>query len=109
VKRLALSLVLLFSIVTPCRTETVNVKYRGPVDLSHFSCKAIDHSSFINRVCYDAANGYMIVLLKETYYHYCDVDNATHAAFIDAVSMGRYFNAAVKGHFDCRIGHVPAY
>jgi len=107
-KRLAVSLVLL-SIVTSCRTETVDVKYRGPVDLSHFSCKPIDRSSFINRVCYDAANAYMIVLLKDTYYHYCDVDKATHDAFMNAVSMGRYFNAAFKGHFDCRIGHAPAY
>ena len=51
----------------------------------------------------------MIVLLKATYYHYCDIDPATVAAFKSADSMGRYYNDYIKGHFDCRTGHVPTY
>jgi hypothetical protein len=105
--RLALSLTLLVVITGECRSETVDVKYRGPVDLAPFKCMAVDRSSFIRRVCYDIANSYMIVKLNETYYHYCDIDSATVDAFKAADSMGRFFNASIKGHFDCRTGHVP--
>jgi hypothetical protein len=93
-----------------CRAETVTPKYRdNPVPVDHFACDWINRSSFINRVCYDQANAYMIVLLKVTYYHYCDIDPATIAAFKSADSMGRYYNDHIKGHFGCRTGHVPTY
>jgi hypothetical protein len=108
-KRLALSLIVLACIATGGKSETVDVKYRGPVDLTPFACSSIERSSFIRRVCYDHANSYMIVNLNSTYYHYCDIDSATHNAFMTADSMGRFFNATIKGHFDCRTGHVPAY
>ena len=51
----------------------------------------------------------MIVLLNQTYYHYCDIDSVTVDAFEAAESMGRYFNASIKGHFDCLTGRVPSY
>ena len=107
--RLALSLSVLIGVIGACRSETVDVKYRGPVDLAPFKCESIDHSSFIRRVCYDATNNYMIVLLNQTYYHYCDIDSVTVDAFEAAESMGRYFNASIKGHFDCLTGRVPSY
>jgi hypothetical protein len=34
---------------------------------------------------------------------------ATVDAFQAADSMGRYFNASIKGHFDCQTGRVPSY
>ena len=37
------------------RSETIDVKYRGSVDLKTFECRDIDRSSFIQRVCYDKA------------------------------------------------------
>jgi hypothetical protein len=37
--------------------ESVTVKYRGPVPLDTFQCAAVGRSSFIERVCYDAAQG----------------------------------------------------
>ena len=104
-----LSLSVLIAAVGPCRSETVDVKYRGPVELAPFKCESIDRSSFIRRVCYDAANSYMIIQLNETYYHYCDIDGVTVDAFEAAESMGRYFNASIKGHFDCQTGTVPSY
>jgi hypothetical protein len=98
------------SLVCACRAETITPKYRdSPVPLDHFTCDWIKRSSFINRVCYDEANSYMIVQLKDTYYHYCGIDKAKVEAFKEAPSMGRYFNDSIKGHFDCRTGHVPAY
>ncbi len=54
-----LFLVLLFSTIAVVEAETVEVKYRGPVDLAPFSCTDTPRSSFIGRVCYDRPNQYM--------------------------------------------------
>jgi hypothetical protein len=97
------------SLTIPARAETVDVKYRGSVDLALFRCTLIERSSFIKRVCFDAADNYMIVSLNGAYYHYCGIDEPTVDAFTGADSMGRFFNASIKGHFDCRTGRVPAY
>jgi hypothetical protein len=105
----ALTLFLVIAVVGESRSETVDVKYRGPVDLTPFKCLPIDRSSFIRRVCYDAAHSYMIVKLNETYYHYCDIDGATVEAFKAARSMGQFFNSTIKGHFNCKNGTVPSY
>jgi len=88
--------------VRSCRKKraSADVKYRGPVDLAHLSCQAIDRSSFIRCLCYDAANAYMVVKLRDTYYHYCGIDKATVEAFKAADSIGRFFNESIKGHFD---------
>src|SRR3989442_15275819 len=83
--------------------ETVLVKYRGPVDLKTFSCNDITRSSFIRRVCYDRSNQYMLINLNGTYYHYCEIDNSTVVSLLAADSMGRFYNANIKGQFDCRI------
>jgi hypothetical protein len=107
-KKLLIASAVLVLCTIGSHAETVDVKYRGPVDLAPFKCTSIDRSSFVRRVCYDSANSYMLVKLNETYYHYCDIDTATVDAFEGADSMGRYFNASIKGHFDCRTGHVPA-
>jgi hypothetical protein len=93
--------------------ETVNVKYRGPVDLKPFTCTNMV-SSFVNRVCYDKANSYMLILLKNTWYHYCEIDAGTVTSLINAPSVGRYYNSNVKGTggdgpFDCRTHRVPPY
>ena len=67
-------------IVTAIRAyggETVEVKYRGQVELTPFECEDVTRSSFIRRVCYDECNQYMIIRLKRTYYHYCEIDAVT--------------------------------
>lgn len=89
--------------------ETVNVKYRGVVDLAPFQCESINRSSLVTRVCYDRKEQYMVIGLQGTYYHYCEIDPGTVAALRGAESMGRYFNANIKGRFDCRTRRVPAY
>lgn len=98
-----------FLMAAPVRAETANVKYRGPVDLAPFECETITRSSFIERVCYDAANTYMLINLKGVWYHYCEIDKDTVNALREAKSMGHYYNAAIKGRFDCRTHRVPAY
>ena len=94
--------------------ESVTVKYRGPVPLDTFQCATIERSSPVKRVCYDAAQHYMVILLKSTYYHYCGIGQGTVDALLAADSMGRYFNANIKvsgtdGPFDCRTHRVPKY
>jgi hypothetical protein len=41
--------------------ETVQVKYRGEVNLEPFACTDVTRSSFIYRVCFDKANDYMLI------------------------------------------------
>jgi hypothetical protein len=97
----------------PALSETVNVKYRGAVDLKSFVCTDTT-SSFVHRVCYDKAHAYMLILLKNTWYHYCEIDAGTVSALIRASSVGRYYNSNIKsssndGRFDCRTHKVPNY
>ena len=89
--------------------ETVLVKYRGPADLARMTCDTITRSSFINRLCYDAKEMYVVVALDTTYYHYCGVPADVVANWRVADSMGRFYNAQIKGRYDCRHGHVPDY
>ena len=56
----------------------------------------------------------MVILLKGTYYHYCEVGAGDVYMLLAAESMGRYFNANIKGSgsdgpFDCRTHRVPVY
>jgi hypothetical protein len=93
--------------------ETVNVKYRGPVDLKPFACTDTI-SSFVNRVCYDKTNSYMLILLNSTWYHHCEIDAQTVTSLITAGSVGRFYNSNIKGNgkdgpFDCRTHRVPTY
>ncbi len=100
----------IFIMVTAAaNAESVEVKYRGSVDLSHFQCDEITRSSFIKHVCYDADNQYMLIQLKRTYYHYCGIDADTVESLNAANSMGRFYNQKIKGNYDCRIGYVPGY
>jgi hypothetical protein len=99
---------------TPVSSETVDVKYRGVVDLKPFVCTDTPRSSFIQRVCYDKAQSYMLINLKGVYYHYCELPAATYDAFMVASSMGRFYNQNIKGTgsdgpFDCHTHKVPSY
>jgi hypothetical protein len=89
--------------------EVVTVKYRGPVSLATFKCDAITSSSFIERVCYDKPNSYMLIDLGGTWYHYCEIDADTVSNLMAAPSMGHFFDTSIKGRFDCRTHRVPQY
>ena len=89
--------------------ESVFVKYRGEVDLKPFECTDVARSSFIDRVCYDRRNEYMLISLNGTFYHYCEIDAGTVSSLLTAPSMGRFYNANIKGDFDCRVHRVPGY
>jgi len=91
------------------RSEIVQVKYRGEVNVAPFDCTNIDGGSFVERVCYDKANQYMLIDLRGTYYHYCEIDSATVSSLLQAESLGQFYNATIKGRFDCRTHRVPQY
>ena len=107
-RALGLAITLLIC-ATPVVAEVVMVKYRGPVDLKPFQCNNVARSSLVNRVCYDRRERYMVVSLNGTYYHYCEMDPGTVSRFLDADSMGRFFNTNIKGRFDCRVLRMPSY
>src|SRR5262249_33555826 len=75
--------------------EIANVKYRGPVDLAPFKCDSIGRSSFIQRVCYDEKNAYMLINLSGTWYHYYEIDPATVSSLLAAPSMGHFFDYSI--------------
>jgi len=81
--------------------ETVMVKYAGPVDLDPFVCEWTPRSSFITRVCHDARRSYAVVGLGGTYYHYCGMPTHVVRAWLAAASMGRFYNATIRGRFAC--------
>ena len=107
--RVAARLLAFPMIVSAAQAETADVKYRGPVDLAPFKCDVIERSSFIREVCYDQRNTYMLINLRGTWYHYCEIDPATVSGLLAADSIGRFYNASIKGNFDCRTHRVPAY
>jgi hypothetical protein len=111
--RAAASIIVLL-LTAEARSETVDVKYRGPVDLKTFECRDINRSSFVQRVCYDKAQSYMIISLRGTYYHYCELPALTFDGLMSASSMGQFYNQNIKGSgsdgpYDCRTHRVPAY
>jgi hypothetical protein len=81
----------------------------GEVNVASFDCTNTDRSSFVERVCYDKPNQYMLINLKGTYYHYCEIDSETVSRSLKAESLGRFYNATIKGRFDCRTHRVPQY
>jgi len=107
-----LTVLMILTFCATAQAEIADVKYRGLIDLKSFTCTNTV-SSFVNRVCYDKANSYMLILLKDTWYHYCEIDAGTVTALLNAESVGRYYNANIKGTgkdgpFDCRTHRVPA-
>jgi len=112
--RLLFALITSFSGATWADAETIDVKYYGKLDLAPFACTEVTRSSIINRACYDKANQFLVVQLKTVYYPYCEIPAATYQTFLDAPSMGQYYNVSIKGTgsdgpFDCRTHRVPKY
>lgn len=84
------------------QAETIFVKYRGMVDLREFNCTNTE-SSVVHRICYKKADKYLVVLLTDTYYHYCQIPQDVVQQWLSADSKGKFYNAKIKGNFDCRL------
>lgn len=112
--RTAIAGVVLVAALGPLHAETVDVKYRGPVDLAEFECTGELDSSVVKRVCYNAEHSYMLIRLKQTWYHYCEIDQGTVDELLAAESKGRFYNSSIKdsgtaGKFGCRDKPVPEF
>ena len=107
--RITFTILVLSCLTFNANAESVYVKYRGAVGLAAFQCNWVNRSSLVNRLCYDEKETYVIVMLRDTYYHYGEVPKPTVSAWFSASSMGRFYNANIKGRYDCRINRMPAY
>jgi hypothetical protein len=86
-------------------------RHGPPVDVADPRFVYLDggSSSFVDGAFYDADNGYMIISLNGTAYHYCGLPTGVWSTFTTASSLGSFYNTQIKGHFDCRTGTVPQY
>jgi len=94
------------------RAETVQVKYHGTVSLDAFACAEVQGGGDVSRIYYDAAERYMVIRLRATYYHYCEIDAGTVQGLRSAASKRQFFEARIKGNgsdgaFDCRSHPIP--
>jgi hypothetical protein len=105
-KTILLLIAVLFS--TNSFAETVYVKYRGSVDLGSFSC-SWTQDSLVNRLCYDQNEEYVLVQLKNTYYHYCEVPRSTVSNWLTSGSKRSYYYSNIKSRHDCRVYRMPSY
>ena len=105
------SFALLLFLVTVSFSETIYVKYRGTVnvDNGHFSRLDLKSSSLIKDMHYDKNNKYLLVRLKNTYYHYCSIPSRVVTQWKQSTSLGRYYNQNIKGNYDCRANPIPNY
>lgn len=102
----------LFLMCQSATAETVQVKYHGVVSLDSFACVDVKESSDVSRICYDRAEQYMVIRLKATYYHYCEIDSATVQGLQGASSKRQFFETRIRGSgsdgpFDCRTHPIP--
>lgn len=110
-----LRFIILWMLALVCQVasaETVQVKYHGSVALDAFACVEVRESSDVQRFCYDKAARYLIIRLKTTYYHYCEIDLATVQGLDKASSKRQFFETRIRGGggdgpFDCRTHPIP--
>ncbi|QFY89902.1 KTSC domain-containing protein [Magnetovirga frankeli] len=101
-----------FLLISQASAEIIYVKYRStPVDTSkgNFVCPSLKRSSFVNRICYDTSNQYLLVQLNSTYYHYCRMPESVVSSWISSNSLGRFYRNKVKGNYSCKYSGVPNY
>lgn len=103
-------LIILF-LVTSTSAETIYIKYKGYVDVDngHFTHLKLKHSSLVKDMYYDSNSKYLLVRLKNTYYHYCAIPNNIVGQWMESSSLGRYYNSYIRGNYDCRINPIPRY
>ena len=94
--RLVFIIVLLFTAPWE-EAESVDVRNLGPVNLKFFNCQEITRSSMIERVCYDETNRHMVIRHSAVHDQYCELPKSVVDAFLNAPSMGQYFNANIAG------------
>ena len=93
-------------------SRLIRVRYRPTlVDVGdrRFAHLDTSRSSLVTDAWYDESHAYMVVGLKDVYYHYCRMPIDAWDAFGSAGSFGQHYNRLIKGRYDCRVGGVPEY
>ena len=111
-KILIILFTILLSLNTVSASKYITVKYRDTkVDIQngYFTCINTSKSSFVSGACYDQTNKYMLIGLKSTVYHYCNLDKTTWNSFKKASSFGTHYNKYIKGNFSCKSKSIPEY
>lgn len=93
--------------------KLVYVKYRetGPVNVNDpsFEYQNTSRSSFVGGAWYDKSEGYMVIKLKSTYYHYCDLPSSIWDSFKQTTSFGDFYDNRIQGSYSCRYKDTPSY
>lgn len=89
----------------------VKVKYRDDkVNISAANFEPLNNSdSTVKGAWYDSSNKYMIIKLRATYYHYCDMPSDVWSSLKVASTPYDFYQDDIKGNFDCRVNPVPQY
>ena len=105
-KKLFIVLLLSLGYSATSSAESVYVKYHGVVPLNSFYCE-YTRSSFVNRICYQQQNKYVVVQLNGTYYPFCGVPFNAVKDWLNSYSKGSFYNSYIRGTFDCRVNNTP--
>lgn len=85
--------------------EVVQGTHVGAVDLAKFTClPTSDESSLIKRVCFQDtrfSTQLLLLRLNSKWYQYCNVDQRTFEGLLKAPSLGKFYNARIRGNFAC--------
>ena len=92
-------------------SREIIIKYRrDAVDISsNFVEYDLQESSLVKELFFDSENQYLIVRLKQHFYHYCGVRDEVVNDWINSESLGTYYLTKIKTNYDCRIKTVPNY
>lgn len=92
--------------------RAIDVKYKDtPVDVDngHFKEINLKSSSFVKEMFFDGQENYLLVRLKNTFYHYCGINKQVIKTWVNSSSLGRYYLNNIKGNYDCRVYPLPNY
>ena len=110
--------IFLLTSVYPALGADLYVKYRGIVDTElvnkrtgrpYFDELKLKNSSLVKGMYYDQANNYLLVRLRNTWYHYCEIPPKEVRSWQYSQSLGSHYHSFIKGGYDCRTGFVPKY
>lgn len=89
----------------------VDIKYRDdPVDVSSSSFEALENTDkTVKGAWYDSEEGYLVINLSGTYYHYCEMPSGEWNEFKLASEPYTYYENNLRGEYDCRVNRVPEY
>ena len=64
---------------------------------------------FLKEMFFDGQENYLLVRLKNTFYHYCGINKQVIKTWVNSSSLGRYYLNNIKGNYDCRVYPLPNY